>query len=241
MAEIVEEIVKRHLTPASNYIYGFADLTGLVDKKFAGYNYGISIGRLLDNEIVDKIINGPTLEYYLHYKQINEELSDLTDNIKKDLKKNKIKALNIEPTVSTSELDSTYYKTLRTDLSHKMVATRAGLGWIGKSDLFVSKKSGTRLRLVSILLRTPVFPLSKPLDISRCGTCNICVEICPVKAASGKLWNINTDRDEFFNALKCREQCAEFGRIKLGMNARVCGICVAACPVGQKQPDSSHK
>ena len=30
---------------------------------------------------------------------------------------------------------------LRYDISHKMVATRAGLGWIGKTDLFVSKSS----------------------------------------------------------------------------------------------------
>ena len=39
----------------------------------------------------------------------------------------------------------------------------------------------------------------------------------------------------FSDPLKCRVQCAEFGRIKLGMDARICGICVAACPIGQKK------
>ena len=114
-----------------------------------------------------------------------------------------------------------------------MVATRAGLGWIGKTDLFISKKFGPRLRLVSILLKTPVKAKSKPVDTSRCGKCSICVDICPAKAANGQLWNIITDRNKFYDPWKCRNQCAEFGRIKLGQDARVCGICVSACPVGK--------
>lgn len=231
MIHIIDEIVRRHLLPAENHIYGFADLTGLLQKKFIGYNYGISIGRKLDYGIVDKVINGPTLEYYLHYRQINEDLSLLTKKISEDLNRSEIETLNIDPTVSTSELDSVYYNTLRTDLSHKMVATRAGLGWIGKTDLFISKEFGPRLRLVSILLKSPVKPKSKPADRSRCGNCNICVDICPAKAANGKLWDIAVDREEFFDPWKCRNQCAEFGRIRLGMDARICGICVAACPI----------
>jgi epoxyqueuosine reductase len=231
---IIDKIVKRHLIPAENHIYGFSDLTGLLEEKFIGFNYGISIGRKLDYSIVDKVIDGPTLEYYSHYRQINEELSLLTKRISEDLNKNEIETLNIDPTVSTSELDTTYFKTLRTDLSHKMVATRAGLGWIGKTDLFISGEFGPRLRLVSILLKTPVKPGSKPVDVSRCGRCNICVDICPAKAANGKRWDITVDREEFFDPWKCRNQCAEFGRLRFGIDARICGICVAACPVGQK-------
>jgi epoxyqueuosine reductase QueG len=230
----VDEIITRHLIPEENYIYGFAALTGLLDKKFGDFNYGISIGRILDYSIVDKVADGPTWEYYSHYRQINKDLSLLTKRISNDLNKNNIETINIEPTVSTSELDSTYYKTLRTDFSHKMVATRAGLGWIGKTDLFISKKNGPRLRLVSILLKTPLIPKSKPVDKSRCGTCNICVEICPAKAANGILWNITIKREDFFDPWKCRKQCAEFGRLRLDMDARVCGMCVAVCPIGQK-------
>lgn len=235
MIYIVDEIVKKHLIPAENHIYGFSDLTGLLQKKFVGFNYGISIGRKLDYGIVDKVIDGPTLEYYSHYRQINKELSLLTHRISEDLNNNDIETLEIEPSVSTSELDSIYFKTLRTDLSHKMVATRAGLGWIGKTDLFISKEFGPRLRLVSILLKTPLKSKSKPVDISHCGTCNICVEICPAKAANGKLWDKTVEREEFFDPWKCRNQCAEFGRIKLGMDARICGMCVAACPIGKKK------
>jgi epoxyqueuosine reductase QueG len=234
MIKIIDDILKKHLLPEENYIFGFADLTGLLQNKFTGFNYGISIGRKLDFKIVDKVINGPTAEYYSHYTQINENLSFLTKKISEDLNKNDIETLNIDPTVSTSELDSVYFNTLRTDLSHKMVATRAGLGWIGKTDLFISKKFGPRLRLVSILLKTPVKSKLNPVDLSRCGNCTICVDNCPAKASNGKLWDITIDREEFFDPWKCRNQCAEFGRTQLGIDARICGICVAACPIGQK-------
>ena len=234
MIKIINNILKEHLLPVENYIFGFADLTGLLQNKFIGFNYGISIGRKLDYKIVDKVNNGPTPEYYSHYRQINKDLSLLTKKISDDLNKNDIETLKIDPTVSTSELDSVYFNTLRTDLSHKMVATRAGLGWIGKTDLFISKEFGPRLRLVSILLKTPVKPKLKPVDMSRCGNCSICVDICPAKAANGKLWDITVDREVFYDPWKCRNQCAEFGRNRLGLDVRICGICVAACPIGQK-------
>ena len=231
---MIEDILKSHL-PKGQFIYGFADLTGLLDKKFGDFNFGISIGRKLDDDIVDRVINGPTREYYSHYRNINVMLESLTSDISEDLNANGIESLNIEPTVSTSDLDSKYSILLRTDLSHKMVATRAGLGWIGKTDLFISKRFGPRLRLVSILVRQPVTARSKPIDRSRCGKCNLCVEICPAGAANGKLWDITVNREEFFDPWKCRKQCAEFGRLKLGMDARVCGMCVAVCPIGQKK------
>jgi epoxyqueuosine reductase len=239
VAHLIDEIVRKHLVPAEDHIYGFADLSGLLNNKFAGFNYGISIGRKLDYDIVDKIINGPTAEYYSHYRQINKDLGHLTKRISDDLNNNDIESLNIEPTVSKTELDSIYYKSLRTNLSHKMVATRAGLGWIGKTDLFISKEFGPRLRLVSILLKIPVQSKSKPVNKSRCGTCRICVDICPAKAATGKLWDITVEREEFFDPWKCRNQCAEFGRVRLGTDVRICGICVAACPAGQKKHDQA--
>ena len=233
----IEEIIAKYLVPEDKFIYGFADLNGLLDPKFDGLNYGISIGRKLDDKIVDPVILGPTKEYYSHYRQINEELKQLTIQISKDLNTIGIESLNIEPTVSTTDLDSKYSLTLRTDLSHKMVATRAGLGWIGKTDLFISKKIGPRLRLVSILIKIPVIPKSVPIDKSRCGNCNLCVDICPAKAANGLLWNINIKREDFFDPWKCRKQCAEFGRMRLGLDARVCGMCVAICPVGRKMAE----
>lgn len=239
MQEQINSIIRKYLIPPEKFIYGFADLTGLLDSKFKGFNFGISIGRKLDESILKNISHGPTKEYFSHYRNINEELALLSGRISEDLNKHNIEAITISPTVSTRELDTIYFNTLRTDISHKLVATRAGLGWIGKTDLLITKKFGPKLRLTSILLKDRVIPDSKPVDISRCGNCNICVEVCPAKAANGKLWNITVEREEFFDAFKCRNQCTEFGKSMLLMDARVCGICVAACPIGLLNTDNS--
>ena len=232
---MIEEILKSHLNPEENYIYGFANLTGLLENKFNGFNYGICIGRKLDNSVIDKITEVLTKDYYSHYNQVNEELSILIKKISYDLNKHNIETICIEPTVKGRDLETKYAGTLRADLSHKMVATRAGLGWIGKTDLFVSTEFGPRLRLSSILLKTEVKPKSKPIEESLCAACNICVDKCPAKAATGKLWDITIDRDEFFNAWSCQAKCLELSRKNLGFDARICGICFAVCPIGQKK------
>lgn len=231
-SKIVREIIDKHLDPEREFIYGFADLTSVIDSQFGDFRYGISIGKRLDNRIVDKIRNGPTLEYYTHYTKINEELTSLAEKISKALQTIGLETLCIEPTVTTQMLDTIYSADLTTRLSHKMVATRAGLGWIGKSDLFISKAFGPRLRLVSILTNIPLDSDSQPIEKSRCGTCNICVQMCPAKAINGKLWDITVHREEFFDPFKCRQKCKEFGEKYLKMDVRVCGICVSVCPVG---------
>jgi hypothetical protein len=72
MQQQIGEIIRRHLVPSENYIYGFADLTGLLDKKFSGFNYGISIGKKLDYSIVRRITGGPTRELFDPWKYRNQ-------------------------------------------------------------------------------------------------------------------------------------------------------------------------
>jgi len=228
----IRKVLEKHLNPVDHYIYGFADLTNLIDSGFGDFTFGISIGRRLDSHIVNGILGGPTLEYYRHYRQVNEEMACLTENISKDLKENGIDTIRLDPTVTTYELDTVYADNLAVPVSHKMVATRAGLGWIGKSDLFISKAFGPRLRLVSILTNTRLDCENEPIEKSRCGSCKICMDRCPAKAINGKPWDIAVIREEFFDAFKCREKCKEFGEKYLKMNVRVCGICVAVCPFG---------
>ena len=234
----IEQIVKKYLVPADEFIYGFADLRGLLNPEFHQYPFGISIGKKLNGIILDSIENGPTQEYYEHYREMNLALGQIITDICNDLKKNKINCMNISPTVvMTSEEFRPYLNDLRYKFSHKMVGTRAGLGWIGKTDLLVSKAFGPRLRLASILLSEQIPLLNNPIEKSRCGTCDVCVVKCPAQAANGRLWDIDTERDLFFNAYKCRDQCGKFGMALFQKETRICGICVAVCPLG-KNPES---
>lgn len=232
---MIRGIIKRNLIPPEDFIFGFADLRGMLARKFRGYHFGISIGKKLDHKIVDNIEDGPTIEYFNHYKSINKELALITQRIHSDLLEAGVESLAIAPTISFAAKGyEKYLEKLTCDLSHKMVATRAGLGWIGKTDLFVSEVFGPALRLVSILLKHDPGIDSVPVEESKCGKCNVCVVKCPAKAANGKLWNSKVHRDEFFDAKKCREKCGELAKQKLNVDERICGLCVCVCPVSSR-------
>ncbi|HLP74056.1 MAG TPA: hypothetical protein VK155_14215 [Bacteroidales bacterium] len=232
---MIEDIIKKHLSPPSEYIHGFADLSGLLHEKYKNYSYGITIGKRLDDTIVDALMNGPTIEYLRHYKQANKELREISLRIHDDLLAKGIDSLPVTPTV-TKEMEGyeDYMENVYYDISHKMVATRAGLGWIGKTDLFISEKFGPRLRLVSILLAENPGCSAEPVESGKCGKCNICVVKCPASAANGLTWNTGVHRDQFFNALKCRQKCGELANKLLNSGERICGLCVSICPIGRR-------
>lgn len=231
---VIDSIIRKWLVPSSDFIYGFANISGLLPDGYNQYQAGVAIGRRLDDRIVNHIVQGPTIDYYNHFRQINLELESLTESIVGDLKLLNIKSIAFVPTLSLSGDEfRPYLKDMRYIISHKMVATRAGLGWIGKTGLLVSEAFGPRLRLVSILIESVPAIIATPTDVSKCGTCNICVTRCPARAANGISWNIEVDRDEFFDARKCREKCLEYGRQMFGKEIGICGICLAVCPAGR--------
>jgi epoxyqueuosine reductase QueG len=233
----IREIVEGAIEPGI-YEYGFADLSGLLPPKYARFRSGISLLRKLDDRIIDGIASGPTREYLGHYHSINAELQAAVQRIEEALKRSDIACAGIKPTFMDSELDSDYRKTLRTDISHKMVATRAGLGWIGKTDLFVSARFGPRVRLSSVLLENPLPVTGPPVEESRCGACETCVKSCPGRAASGREWRAGVDRNEFFDPFSCRDTCRRLSKERLNEEISLCGICVSVCPKGTPHGDN---
>jgi epoxyqueuosine reductase len=229
---MIAQIIQDFLEPSEEYIYGFADLNGMISGPYSSYYYGISIGKKLDSKIVESISKGLAIEYYDHYKLVNRELQELSESIVIKMNQSGFDAITVRPSITTNELSSYYNQNTNNPLSHKMVATRAGLGWIGKTGLFVSHQFGPRIRLVSILTTSPLIPQFLPVQKSLCGNCNICVDECPASAANGKLWDISVDRDEFYNAQKCKNKTWEFEKGKFSANTSICGACVSVCPIG---------
>lgn len=228
----VKTILEQHL-PSSLYDYGFADLSGLLNYQFSDYRYGISLLRKLDDGIIDGITGGPTAAYLRHYHDINEELNVNVSRIAKELSDLGMKSFPVKATVDDSELDDEYRKTLEYKISHKMIATRSGLGWIGKTDLLVSKRFGPRVRLASVLTDC-VLPPGNPVERSLCGTCRVCTTACPAQAATGQAWTVGTHRNVFFNPFKCMTYCRTIAKERLGEEISLCGKCVAVCPRGRK-------
>jgi epoxyqueuosine reductase len=111
---------------------------------------------------------------------------------------------------------------------HKLAAHLAGLGWIGKSCLLVTKAFGPRVRFVSILTDAPL-PAGTPLD-KPCGKCHACVDACPVQAFTGVEFHPEEGRDVRFDVRKCSEYRRDHS----------CGLCVSSCPQG-KRPRKAGK
>ena len=206
-------------------LVAFGDLSNLNNKSVKDYPIGISIAVALDKNITKNLINGPSLEYYDEYLKINEKLKNLACLTVEFLEKNGFFALSQIITSYTTE------GTYRSDLPHKTIATRAGLGWIGKSTLLVTEKFGSAVRLTSILTNAPLV-VEKSINASICGECLVCKNICIGSAISGKNWNIHLDRDDFFDPNSCRTAAREIAST-VGLDGAFCGKCIVYCPYTQ--------
>lgn len=231
----IEKIIKGHTTPSDRYMVGFSYLEGLVPKKFEGLDYGITIGLKLDESVIDGIKCGPTPEYAQHYADVNATLNKIAKDLRGRLKRQGYSSEVIEATLTTRQEKKypNYLKTLSVDFPHKTAATRSGLGWIGKTALFISYEFGPRVRLVTVLTNRKL-ETGKPVKDSLCGHCDICVKRCPANASYGKNWSVDMRREDIYDAHKCRSKAKELTQKNIGEADIVCGICVAVCPIGIK-------
>ncbi|MDR0574296.1 MAG: hypothetical protein LBG96_09760, partial [Tannerella sp.] len=116
-----------------------------------------------------------------------------------------------------------------TALPHKTVATRAGLGWIGKSALLVTKEYGSGIRLSSLLTNAKL-KCGKPVEKSFCGSCMECVKNCPGKAIIGKLWDVEIKRSELIDVERCSKTAKELTKKNINKEMTICGKCFVVCP-----------
>ncbi len=206
-----------------------ADLAPLPTDMCRGFPRGVCIGVPLKRDIVAAITSGPTPEYAAEYDRVNALLNELCQCCAESLVAAGFRAVGLNATVSNEELD---LKTLSTTLPHKTVARLAGVGWIGKCALLVTKQFGSAVRYSTVLTDAPL-PTGTPADASECGACRACVAICPAGAPSGRPWEPGMTRDDFFDAHACCE-AARGQTLAIGVDGTICGRCIAACPHTQR-------
>lgn len=102
-------------------------------------------------------------------------------------------------------------------ISMKDAAVKSGLGAIGKSSVFISKKYGTLVNLGAILINYELDSdeLCQELCIEGC---SLCIDNCPAKAI----------KDKKVNQLACRNNTYETN--KRGFSVCKCNTCVTICP-----------
>jgi epoxyqueuosine reductase len=167
---------------SSGAIWGYADVSGLF-KAYPLFPRAISLALPLPAEAMLDVENGPTTAYYNAYCDLNLRLNALSAQVESALITLGYASLAFPATVSQQALSD-----LGTDMNapipHKTIATRAGLGWIGKNALLVTTQYGPRVRLASVLTQAPLMAAA-PVVTGRCGRCERCVKACPAQALTG--------------------------------------------------------
>jgi epoxyqueuosine reductase QueG len=209
-------------------LVGFADLRGISPEVRDDFPSGISIAVALNPQVMADIQEGPTKRYYEEYRRANELLDALGQRAVEFLQSRGDKAKWFAAT--NAGIDD---QTLSTRLPHKTVATRAGLGWIGKCALLINKRFGSAIRLTTVLTDAPIVT-GQAVNTSLCGHCTCCVDICPSHAPTGRDWQAGLPRESLVDAYACRETAREFALQTEGIHDNICGLCIVACPWTKK-------
>ena len=179
----------------------------------------LSILMRIDPAVIRGIKHGPTEDYREEYLRLNQSLDDATAALAGLLDDHGHDATAVPAT--GSEHDGFF--------PHKTAATSAGLGWIGKTALFVSPEFGPAVRLATVFTDLEL-PVGEPITEGRCGDCTACVDACPAGCGRDVAWRAGMARDELFDASACRHHMTRY----VELQQQICGICIAACPLARR-------
>jgi len=215
--------------------FGIADLSFADDfvgkqggERISRYPYAVAIGFRILDDLVDLLPDGDhegaVLYRHNSYDVVNQMLDMTAVRLADELVRAGHRAFPVPASKRTDD------KEIRSIFSHKLAASLAGLGWVGKSCLLITPDHGPRVRWVSILTDAPLTPTGRPMR-PRCGECRKCVDICPVKAFTGRDFSPDEPRESRYDAAACDRYFREMERAK---GVAVCGLCLYVCPYGQK-------
>lgn len=202
-----------------------ADLVGIGDMHGidnCDYETGISVAVSLPTNVVIDLQNAPTKEYYELYHSLNKKLNGIVLAGETFLREKGFKAY--AQTTDRVEINQERIS----KLPHKTVATRAGLGWIGKNCLLVTEKYGSAVRISSLLTNAPL-KCDEAVNQSSCGECMACVNACPAYALTGTLWTAGIDRGRIVDVERCYKKQLEIMKEKTNIETDLCGKCFAVC------------
>jgi len=116
----------------------------------------------------------------------------------------------------------------------KMAAVLSGLGSLGKNNLLITERFGSRVRLIAVLTDAPM-PFDDRLNNDLCSDCRLCIGVCPL----GALTEDGFTREKCVGGRGGFDQPAEvLEKQKLverhfsDMAFIQCIECMVCCPVG---------
>ena len=210
-------------------LFGVADLRSIEGIRtypkwlLGGFRYGISLGVALDKYDAYEM----DVEGEISYRILRAACAILANYIEKKGFKALVPDLD-DPVRWKGPL---YFKS---PLSMKAVANAAGLGWIGKSAVFVSERYGPRVNLGAVLTDMPL-PAGR-ISKNKCGSCSACAKACPVGALTATSFDVYPVR---LDKVLQKEKCNDWLEKPENKEHGYCWECVLACPRGKKKVTSS--
>lgn len=206
-------------------IVGGCDLGVSPIKNQENLHYAFSVGVKLSDAIFQTIEDAPSFAYFQHYRAANALLDQIAFRLSNEIERLGYRAFPIAASQSLGK-NNPYNGVF----PHKTAAVLCGLGFVGKSGLFLSAEYGSKVRLTTVLTDMPL-KADRPVIENGCGDCKLCMRACPAGAIYGQL--PTTDGSRNFDPEKCsrymKEHFQDIGR------GSVCGVCIKVCPKNHLQ------
>ncbi len=209
----------------------------------AGLPFAVSLALRLSDAVIDEIDDEPTYTYFHHYRTANAFLDRLALQAGLYLQGRGARYLPVAASQSAPDSGADgafpYGGPFAGRYSHKKAACLSGLGAMGRSNLFLHRQWGPRVRLVTVFtdwkelealcgsgsetggaIPDRIGPALSP----RCAGCERCVAACPALAIG------HSPDGPVFDPAKCSAWMKKEYR-HIGRGA-VCGICMRVCPSG---------
>ncbi len=110
----------------------------------------------------------------------------------------------------------------------RALATRSGLGWIGKNSMLIHPKAGSFFFLGEIMIDLAL-PFDQAYPKDHCGSCNACHVVCPTQAFVGDKI-LDGSRCISYLTIELKGSIPEELRKGIGNRIFGCDDCQLACP-----------
>ena len=185
-------------------IIHFVDISMLDIKQNRGLPFAILIGIAINPHFLEMACNTSDYTHTIddEYAQTESRVGLIADKLANSLISNGYKALSQSDNGLMAD-NAFDFDTKTSALPHKTIAVLSGIGYIGKSNLFITEEFGAAQCLGSVLTNAPLTVAKNNILQPKCCRCTVCHNICPQKALHGVCWNTNVSRDEIVDVYNC--------------------------------------
>ena len=219
-SNITQQELERFVLEQGAVLVGGCELDSSPIPAQENLKYAFSFAVKLTDSVLKTIEDGPSFSYFQHYRTANALLDNIAFKLSERLEEH---GFNAYPVAASQSLGKN--NPYRGVVAHKTMAVKSGLGYVGKSGLFLTAEYGSKVRLATVLTDMPLAN-EKGIMENACGNCERCVKACPSGAIFGTL--PTTDGERNYDPEKCskymKEHFQDVGR------GSVCGICIKVCP-----------